>query len=142
VGNDNYPAKRALRDSCEMWENIGRDRIEEYVLSLSSHCKQRIKETFGDDDDMVIYSPDIPELSSGITSFNPFDDQNDLAKLNEFRDRLREEYDFIIRTTDFKIFNSDTSDTHALRISTHLFHNHSQVDDLVDAMYDLYTDMT
>jgi len=139
VGNDNYPAKRALRDSCEMWETIGRDRIEEYVLSLSSHCKQRIKETFGDD--TVIYSPDIPELSSGLTSFNPFDDQTDLVKLNEFRDRLREEYGFIIRTTDFKIKNNDEYDTHALRISTHLFHNHRQVDDLVEAMYDLYRDM-
>ena len=138
VGNDNYPAKRALRDSCEMWEKIGRDRIEDYVLSLSSHCKQRIKETFGDDDDMLIYSPDIPELSSGITSFNPFEYKTDLVKLNDFRDRLREEYDFIIRTTDFKI---EGVETHALRISTHLFHNHRQVDDLVDAMYDLYVKM-
>ena len=139
VGNDNYPAKRALADSCEFWSQIGRDRIEEYVLSLSAYCKQKIRQSFGDA--AVLYSPDVPELSSGITSFNPFPDQSDFDSILTFRDRLREEYDFIIRYTDFKIHNDDANNTYAMRISTHLFHDFRQVRQLVDAMYDLYRDM-
>lgn len=139
IGNDNYPAKRALKDACVMWDEIGRDRIEQYVLSLSSRCKQRLAQVFGGTG--TFFAPDIPEFSSGLTSFNPFDDVHDLTKLNEFRDRLREEYGYIVRTTDFKIYNSDPEDTHALRISTHLFHDKRQVDGLVDAMYDLYLQM-
>ena len=139
VGHDNYPAKRALKDVCDYWDRIGRQRIEDYVLSLSAHCKRRIQKVFGDTG--TLYSPDVPELSSGLTAFNPFDDPTDSEKIKKFRDRLREEYGFIIRYTNFKINLADEKDTYALRISTHLFHNHRQVEDLVDAMYDLYQDM-
>jgi selenocysteine lyase/cysteine desulfurase len=136
IGNDNYPAKRALADVCDMWNAIGRERIERYVLSLSAYCKVLIRDFFGDT--VVIYSPDSFELSSGITAFNPFADQTDLALLNAFRDRLREEYGFIVRTTDFKVYMDDPEEVHALRISTHLFHSETDVEDLVAAMHQLY----
>jgi selenocysteine lyase/cysteine desulfurase len=135
----NYPAKRALKDVCDLWDKIGRQRIEDYVLSLSAHCKQKIQEVFGDIG--TLFSPDIPELSSGLTAFNPFEDPTDSTNIVTFRDRLRDEYGFIIRSTNFKIKLDDLKDNYALRISTHLFHNHQQVEDLVDAMYDLYQDM-
>ncbi|WP_133151756.1 aminotransferase class V-fold PLP-dependent enzyme, partial [Vibrio splendidus] len=35
IGNDHYPAKQALTDSCKLWDEIGRDKIEERVLDLS-----------------------------------------------------------------------------------------------------------
>ncbi|MEN8178947.1 MAG: aminotransferase class V-fold PLP-dependent enzyme [Pseudomonadota bacterium] len=136
IGNDNYPAKRALADACDMWAEIGRDRIEDYVLSLSAYCKQLIREYFGES--VVIYSPDVPELSSGLTSFNPFADRTDGTLLKEFRDRLRDEYGYIVRTTDFKIAIDDTVEEHALRISTHLFHDERDVGGLVTSMYELY----
>lgn len=139
IGNDNYPAKRALADVCDMWASIGRDRIEEYVLSLSAYCKQLIREAFGDS--VMIYSPDIPELSSGLTAFNPFDDRGDAELLKQFRDRLREEYGFIVRTTDFHV-TLDGPENHALRISTHLFHDARDVEGVVAAMSHLYADMT
>jgi len=139
IGNDNYPAKRALADVCDMWAEIGRDRIEAYVLSLSAYCKALIRDFFGPS--TVIYSPDIPGLSSGITSFNPFADRTDLARLNEFRDRLREEYGYIVRTTDFEITLGGGQE-HALRISTHLFHDEQDVEGLVVAMQQLYQQMT
>jgi len=139
VGQDNYPAKRALKDVCDFWDKIGRQRIEDYVLSLSAHCKQRIRKVFGDIG--TLFSPDIPELSSGLTAFNPFEDPTDSTNIVTFRDRLRDEYGFILRYTNFKIKLEDLKDNYALRISTHLFHNHQQVEDLVDAMYDLYLDM-
>jgi selenocysteine lyase/cysteine desulfurase len=139
IGNDNYPAKRALADVCDMWERIGRDRIEQYVLSLAALCRERIRETFGPE--VVIYSPEVPELTSGLTAFNPFADRTDLALLTTFRDRLREEYGYIIRTTDFHVHLDDADKEHALRISTHLFHSANDVEGLVGAMHDLFIQM-
>lgn len=139
IGNDNYPAKRALADACDMWAEIGRDRIEAHVLSLSAYCKQLIRDMFGLT--AVIYSPDAPALSSGITAFNPFSDRTNLTILNQFRDRLSDEYGYIVRTTDFKV-TLDGPDEHALRISTHLFHNDRDVEGLVSSMYDLYSVMS
>ena len=140
IGNDNYPAKRALADVCDMWDAIGRHRIERYVLSLSRLCKRLIRRKFGPS--VVIYSPDEPELTSGLTAFNPFADRTDPAILKTFRDRLREEYGYITRTTDFHISLQDQDQEHALRISTHLFHDHHDVRGLANAMHELYIDMT
>ncbi len=139
IGNDNYPAKRALGDACSMWQHIGRDRIEARVLELGSLCKQQIQNVFGST--ATMFSPDVPELSSGLTAFNPFSDLGDGDTLKEFRDRLREDYGYIIRTTDFHITQAGPK-VHALRISTHIFHNEPEVLGLVNAMYLLYRDMT
>jgi len=139
-GNDNFPALQALTDSCKMWDAIGRDKIQEHVLDLSAQCKDLLTDNaafpFG-----KLYAPNIRELSSGITSFNPFYDKTDLTRLNLFRDRLREETGYIIRTTDFKVHIDDPLETHALRISTHLFHNDQDVTGLVRAMASLYQTM-
>lgn len=139
IGNDNYPAKQALTDACIMWDEIGRDVIETRVLSLSKRCKEGLKAAFPN---AAIYSPDIDELASGITTFNPFDDVTDLETLNEFRDQLREQAGFIIRTTDFKIEKADSLDTHALRISTHLFHDEDDVDGLISAMVSIFNNLS
>ncbi|WP_372880374.1 aminotransferase class V-fold PLP-dependent enzyme [Psychromonas sp.] len=137
-GNDNFPALQALTDSCLIWDEIGRDKIEERVLTLSALCKDELSKAFPR---AYSYAPNIPELSSGITTINPFDDQTDLTILNEFRDRLREEYGYIIRTTDFKVAKDDALDSHALRISTHLFHSKEDVIGLVEAMQAIYLSM-
>lgn len=139
-GNDNFPALQALTDSCKMWDSIGRDKIQEHVLDLSALCKDLLTDNtafpFG-----KLYAPNIRELSSGITSFNPFYDKTDLTTLNLFRDRLREETGYIIRSTDFKVHIDDALETHALRISTHLFHNDQDVTGLVRAMASIYQTM-
>ena len=122
-----------------MWQQIGRDRIEDYVLDLSSQCKHQLLRTFGDQG--TLFSPTSRALSSGLTAFNPFDDVTDSSRLAEFRNRLQDEYGFIVRTTAFRLRSSDAEESHALRISTHLFHDARQVADLVDAMYDLYRQM-
>lgn len=131
IGNDNYPAKQALVDSCKMWDQIGRDNIEQRVLSLGTLCKTLLKDAFPT---AAIYSPDIEGLKSGITTFNPLSDVRDIERLTAFRDVLRERYGFIVRTTDFKLYKDDQYDTHALRISTHLFHSEEDVEGLVSAM--------
>lgn len=135
IGNDNYPAKQALVDSCKMWDQIGRDKIEERVLYLGTLCKNLLAEAFPNGQ---MYSPNVDGLKSGITTFNPLSDVTDLSRLNSFRDVLREEYGYIIRTTDFKLYKDDSYDTHALRISTHLFHSEEDVEGLVSAMKHLY----
>jgi len=138
VGNDNYPSKQALCDACNLWDEIGRDKIEARVLYLSQLCKTLLQEAFPT---AQLYAPNIAELSSGLTTFNPFSDQTDLVILTELRDRLREETGFIIRTTDFKLFSNDASDVHALRISTHLFHSDQDVIELVNALQQVYRTM-
>jgi selenocysteine lyase/cysteine desulfurase len=85
-----------------------------------------------------IYSPNVEGLTSGLTTFNPFDDVTDGERLTLFRDRLREDYGYIIRTTSFKLYKDDSFDTHALRISTHLFHDERDVEGLVKAISELY----
>ncbi|QIZ77143.1 aminotransferase class V-fold PLP-dependent enzyme [Ferrimonas lipolytica] len=139
VGNDHYPAKQALVDSCVMWDEIGRDVIEERVLHLSTLCKSELEQSFPD---AYIYSPKQLELSSGLTTVNPFNDQADGDTLKLFRDRLREEYGYIVRTTDFYFAKADNVKTYALRISTHLFHSEDDVRGLVRAMRELFDEMS
>lgn len=137
IGNDNFPAKQALTDSCKMWDEIGRDRIEGRVLGLGSLCKELLAEALPDAN---IFSPNVEGLKSGITTFNPFSDRlTEVSILTEFRDRLREEYGYIIRTTDFKLKKDDEVSTYALRISTHLFHDEQDVEGLVQAIADLFS---
>lgn len=138
IGNDNYPAKQALCDACNLWDEIGRDKIEDRVLYLSQLCKTLLQAAFPT---AQLYAPNVAELSSGLTTFNPFSDQTDLVILTELRDRLREETGFIIRTTDFKLFSNDATDVHALRISTHLFHSEEDVIELVNALQQVYQTM-
>ncbi|MBN2321863.1 MAG: aminotransferase class V-fold PLP-dependent enzyme [Acidobacteria bacterium] len=137
-GQENYPALQALIDACDLWEEIGRDRIEIYDCSLSSYLKKRIHTVFGDS--AVLFSPDIPEFTSGLTSFNPFQDTGDRKKIEGFVERLAKE-GYVIRFTELRLHVEDPKPTFALRISTHLFHDRARVDGLVEAMHVLYRDM-
>ena len=138
-GQENYPALQAMLDACDLWEEIGRDHIETYVCNLGSYLKKRIRQTFGDS--ATLFSPDIPEFTSGLTSFNPFKDVNDQNKIEDFVDRLKKEMGYVIRSTEFHLHKGDPKNTYALRVSTHLFHDQNQIDGAVDAMYRLWKRM-
>ncbi len=138
-GQENYPAFQAFLDACDLWEEIGRKRIEAYDCNLSSYLKKKIKATFGDS--TVLYAPDIAEFTSGITSFNPFADTHDQKRIEGFVDRLKKEAGYVIRSTEFNLHVGDKKPTFALRISTHLFHEQTQIDSAVDAMHGLYRKM-
>lgn len=135
-GQLNIPAQLALMDSCAMWEEIGRDRIEEYVCDLSSYLKQKLADKFGGAG--TFFSPDLPEFNTGITSFNPFSDTTDGELINTLVANLQEEAGYQIRSTNFNLYFGAPSPTYTLRISTHLFNNKNQIDGLVDAMYDIW----
>ncbi len=138
-GQLNIPAHLALMDSCAMWEEIGRDRIQSYVCGLSSYLKQKLADKFGGAG--TFFAPDLPEFTTGLTSFNPFYDITDSNLLATLVSRLQEETGYQIRSTNFFLHIGDIAQTYALRISTHLFHNKKQIDGLVDAMYDIFMDM-
>jgi selenocysteine lyase/cysteine desulfurase len=146
-GNPNYPAYRAQYESCMLWDAIGRDNIHQYILDLSAYTKQLILDTFPIAGDDMFHCPwDCPpEMTSGLTTMNPFADYTDGGKIFEFRERLREEYDYIVRytTRHMSLANqlAGAPRGYAMRISTHLFHNFDQIDGLIEAMYDLWGKM-
>ncbi len=134
-GQMDVSAHLAMMDACKMWEEIGRDKIEEYVCSLSSYLKKSLGQKYGGAG--TFFAPDIPEFSTGLTSFNPFANIQDGNKIKTLVARLENETGYQVRYTDFHLHAGDTEPTYALRISTHIFHNRAQVDGLVDALYDL-----
>ena len=138
-GQLNIPAQLALMDSCAMWEEIGRGRIEAYVCGLSHYLKQKLADKFGGAG--TFFAPDLPEFTTGLTSYNPFYDVTDGATLGDLVSRLAEETGYQIRTTNFNLYIGDPAPTYSLRISTHLFHNTKQIDGFVDALYDVFETM-
>lgn len=135
-GNPNYPATEAVADVCDYWKELGRDRIEEYILGHSAHLKAQLASFFGRD---ALLGPDNPDLLCALTAFNPFDDKTDASKVTEFVDRLRDEYGVIIRSTNLPA--PDGTLFRTLRVSTHLFHERRDVDTAVDAIVDLANEM-
>lgn len=88
---------RALGEVCELWDEMGRARIQAWTHNLADHLRQRLAATFGDD---ALLQPIIdPALKSAIVCFNPFPrvEQRHDAEFNmQFRKRLLNEYGFRI----------------------------------------------
>jgi isopenicillin-N epimerase len=138
-GSLHTPMFRSLVSACDMWDKIGRQKIETYDLALSAYLKERIAEKWGVD---RLYSPkDDPKLVSAISSFNPFINPNDVldsVKSGQFVARMLTDYSpgFVIRNVNFPVIGAP-SDHYAIRISTHLWTTVTDLDRLVDAMWDL-----
>lgn len=138
-GSLHTPMFNALVKACDIWDEIGRKKIETYDLTLSAYLKERITERWGV---TRLYSPkDDPRLVSALTSFNPFHNPADVldsAKSTAFVTRMLNDYPkgFVIRNVNVPVIGSER-DHYVVRISTHLWHNASDVDRLVDAMWDL-----
>lgn len=140
-GSRNAPVYAAVANVCEIWDRIGRQNIEDYVVSMGTSLKERIAEEWGVE---ALYSPkDDPELLCALTAFNPFRNPamvTDRDISSRFVSRLREEYNFIIRNVGITLPGSE--DRHwGVRVSTHLWSDMDQVDQLVAAMKELADDM-
>ena len=88
---------RALGEACDMWDKIGRQRIETWHLRLGDYCRDRLVEAFGAA--AVLGAHKDPALKSGIIAFNPFASKQQRwnEKLNiDFRARMLGEYGFRI----------------------------------------------
>ncbi|MFF2650112.1 aminotransferase class V-fold PLP-dependent enzyme [Streptomyces sp. NPDC058045] len=135
VGNGSFAAMAGVSKVFEVWDRIGRDRIQEHVLDLSAYLKDLIVERWGVNS---LYSPkDDPRLVCGLTSFAPFSNPADVydgAKATAYVARLKDEHGLVIRTSDFPVIGSSRNHQ-VVRVSTHLFHQRKDVDRAVDAMW-------
>lgn len=138
-GSLHTPMFHSLVSSCGLWDQIGRKKIETYDLTLSAYLKERITQLWGVE---RLYSPkDDPKLTSAVTSFNPFMTAGDIlnsAKSGQFVARMLSDYSpgFVIRNVNVAVQGAP-SDHYVIRISTHLWSSVRDVDQLVDAMWDL-----
>jgi selenocysteine lyase/cysteine desulfurase len=133
-GQQCTPVYTGLIDAIDFQNAIGKERIEERVLSLSSYLKEKIIETWPD---AFLFSPTDEELSTGLVSFNPFDDPYAKEKPSAVSQALREEHNIIIRYIWFKDKHSDTHDLRALRVSTHIYNNFDEIDKLISILQNI-----
>lgn len=134
-GNPNYPQLLAFVDSCNLWQQIGRQAIEDRILSMSAYVRTRIVSEWGE---QALVSDANPALSCGLTAFippNAFDPTN-VDESNNFVNRLREEYGFVIRNTSVKMPDGSPN-IRPIRISSHIFHNFRDMEMAMDAIVDL-----
>jgi len=88
---------RALGNACELWNDTGRARIEQWHLTLGDYFRDQIAAAFGDD--AILGAQHDVSLKSGIVAFTPFTShqhQRDEALNVEFRERLLNDYGFRI----------------------------------------------
>jgi len=132
-GNPSLAQIDGLTKACQMWDTIGRQRIQDYVLGLSAHLKDLIAERFGA---RSLYSArDDARLASALTTFNPFANPTDvfsLDKANAFVAALRDQEHITVRNVIVPVIGSPTNHF-PIRVSTHLFHDRHDVERFVAA---------
>lgn len=83
----------ALSNVCRRWDEIGRSRIEAWILGLADYMRGRIVEAFGPR--ALLQPTSDAALASGIVAFNPFAgeaDRQSLALNEAFREQLWARY--------------------------------------------------
>ncbi|NGO70773.1 aminotransferase class V-fold PLP-dependent enzyme [Streptomyces boncukensis] len=142
VGNGSLAVMAGVGSACEVWDRIGRRRIQRHVLGLSRHLKELVAERWGV---KSLYSPkDDPRLVCALTSFAPFRDAGDVhdaKKTERLVSRLKDEYGIVIRTSDFPVIGSSRNHQ-TVRVSTHLFHQKKDVERVVEALWRLSGEMS
>lgn len=153
IGNPSYPALRAMTECCMMWDNWGRQNIEDYIVNLAQYLRSRLAGIWGQQSLGTPYNANLPHWARvALTSFNPFSPGRDYnavlspaeasaqtAASGAAVTALRENHAVVVRNTNVPhtlrgnpTQNADpTTTSHPLRISTHLFHNAADVDNLV-----------
>ncbi|HEX2540856.1 MAG TPA: aminotransferase class V-fold PLP-dependent enzyme [Caldimonas sp.] len=159
-GNPSYPALRALQECCQLWDSWGRKTIEDYDLALAQYLRSRIAQIWGNRSMATPYDPNLPHHAQiALTSFNPFsvtpgmgyDYNADLTPAQAAQQTtdsgnavtaLRTARGVVIRNTAVphalrsnpNANAAADAQSHPLRISTHLFHNTGDVDNLIAAL--------
>lgn len=83
---------RALGESCAMWDRIGRERIQNYILALADYARQKLMAAFGEQS--ILQPCRDPELKSGLIAFNPFpkpEHRRNFKFSEEFQSRMFKE---------------------------------------------------
>jgi selenocysteine lyase/cysteine desulfurase len=123
-GQQCTPVYRGLLDAIDFQNAIGKDKIQDRVMELSAFAKEMIIETWGPDS---LFSPMEEELSSGLVSFNPFDDHYEKRRASNIFNTLWDR-NIITRRVEFRDKLSDPQMKHALRLSTHILNSKSQIE--------------
>jgi isopenicillin-N epimerase len=133
-GSQNTPAMKALEASCNLWDRIGRQNIQNRILATSNHLKNKIVDQWGIDS---LYSPrDDVKLISGISSFNPFPKMEDIknkSKSDLLVAKLESEYGIIVKNRDAPV--GALNEIHyPIRVCTHIWNSEKFCDDLLEVI--------
>jgi selenocysteine lyase/cysteine desulfurase len=131
-GHPNEPEWQALTDACKFWDQIGRDKIDTYVRGLSMELKRRVVATWGR---ASLMNSDHPDLVSGITTINPFQNKSDTTKMNTLVARLMSDYNIRVVLRSFPVPTGGSLTS--VRVSTHLFHDYADLDYVMAAIQSL-----
>jgi selenocysteine lyase/cysteine desulfurase len=131
AGSGNIARGAALAKACQLWDEIGRDRIERRVYELGDYARERVLECFGE---RAMYSPGADRrLRSPLVAFNPFREAADhwnVKKISALTERLAAEHRIWIRWTEFDVPHSPHQH-YAARISPHIFNDVAEIDHAV-----------
>lgn len=127
-----------LAESCQVWKDIGQEKIQAYIFSLGSYLKEKISTRWGVD---RLFTPHVGEsgLSSGICAFNPFEDSMDLydqLKSNTLVRRLAQERGVNLRNVDIAS-SSQVKTLWPLRINTPVWLDSGDIDVALDHIWNL-----
>ncbi len=137
IGNPSLAQMAGFAKACQMWDAIGRQRIEDYATGLATRLKNGVVERWGVS---ALYAPITDSrLRSALTGFNPFAnpaDVMDKVKADAFVARMLAGHRITIRNTIVPVAGAPS--THfAMRVSSLLFHPRSDVDRFLDAAWRL-----
>ncbi|WP_328609958.1 aminotransferase class V-fold PLP-dependent enzyme [Amycolatopsis sp. NBC_00345] len=142
AGSASIARGAALAAAAELWDEIGRARIERRIFDLAEHARAALVEAFGRDN---IHSPGADQrLRSPLIAFHPFrrpEDAWNVKKFMAFVDRLEHEHRIWVRWTEFDV-PSSPHQHYAARVCTHLFNDHGEIDRAVAIMRDLGREMS
>jgi enediyne biosynthesis protein CalE9 len=142
AGSANLARGAALARAFEIWDDIGRARIQQHIMELAEYARERLAHAFGIE---ALYSPgDDPRLRSPLIAFNPFrapEDAWNLKKFSTFVKRLETDHRIWTRWTEFDVPGSPHQH-YAARICTHLFNTRDEIDHSVKAMVALADDLS
>ncbi len=132
------PAYAGVMDVMAFQDSIGKEKIEERILSLSAYAKTKIIENWGE---QSLFSPVDEELSSGLVSFNPFESHYGTAGdgISKLFYGLWDQ-NIVTRSFNFKNKLDDTEWTRALRLSTHIYNSVGDVDQAIEGVKKIIKD--
>lgn len=141
AGSASIARAAALAKACEIWNAIGRKRIEDRIMDLGRYAKLRIAEHFGES---ALYTPlHDTRLHAPLVAFKPFrapEDAWNIKKVMAFVDRLESAHRIWIRWVEFEVPGSPHMH-YAARICTHLFNSHDEIDRTLKIMVGLADEM-
>jgi selenocysteine lyase/cysteine desulfurase len=110
----------ALGEAVNFQNHIGKARIETRVKSLAGYFKQELKTIPG----IKLHTSEDLYLSGGLTAFSI-----EGVEPRDIVEHVRQRHNLVIRTV-----GSEEKGTYGVRVSTHMYINHSEVDMLLNGI--------